>query len=928
MFDAVVIGKFLSVNQNYVNVRLSSNNLCGRGCHPKNKHRKEKPTKAGRMAAHGAAFAAALAANEALQAYKSARDITKPKGIRATLIDFVTRGTKIRPEFFRKRRVAKHLRPESLVKLMKETSNQGYPWQNVSYYHERASLFEWYCLPSKILNMTLRSMRVSEKYIPSHKLDKAKMILSITDLRDVYVSVVAQSQDLHGDIQIDRKVYDETYHLKELAKNEAKERKKVESAKRLKDEYISGKKVLTDLRKKGIDEDSAQVKALRKKVQKLGKRYFELEKSIEKIKSSKVPETAIELVEEETTKEEVEESNIIHEFDEDDATTHVAVKTFSPLHNDEEYLAGLYWILEALRTNVTIQKLEVRETRALCEGARRVAQWCADVFQNNYTLCDLWLGHRVLKVQELCRCRHLKEKQQQQEEEEEKNPEFRHVDDENFDVIKEIDLRPRRLHQDDRTLALEMIKMNQDLEILNGLNLNSLERCDLQNRKLYPYEVAFVCNKIRGHLDLKVLNLSNTELTPDKMVDICKAIKGNRALIRLDVSHNPIGSAAAVALIERLASRDTLKDLNLKCCEIGPSGMHRITTILAKANNFKNLKSLNLDGNEFDIASIVTLSAALREGRPCSLTSLSMSRSCLTDDSFEYISNALESSTCKLTSLDMSCNAISNRAVRILSKALRFNKVMQTLNLSQDSFSEANLRERYDEKSATRFDHQGVYEIAKMLECNRSIEFLMLTNVGVGKTGAITLGKSLKKNTTLKTLHIGHQAFINMNQEDNDVSCRHWQIGNDGASALWSFCCVLTDQHQFSLREIDLSCNGIGDQGILPLIEYLATNEKLRNTLVSLNLNNNKITGEIAKELVLCFSVPSIRKYICLKRNRIVNEDRALLRSKEKSDELNMHIIVDAPVILRPKPKKRHEYKLGTVTSEKRNVFMLAGTKK
>ena len=156
------------------------------------------------------------------------------------------------------------------------------------------------------------------------------------------------------------------------------------------------------------------------------------------------------------------------------------------------------------------------------------------------------------------RCRHLKDKKEEEEEEEEEKSQYRHVDDdEEFTTLRDIDLRPRRLHQDDRTLALAMLKMNTDLDILNGIDLRCLERCDLQNRKMYAYEIAFVANKLRGHLDLEVLNLSNTNLTPQDMFGISRAIRGNRALRHVDVSHNPIGSDAAVELIKTLASRST-----------------------------------------------------------------------------------------------------------------------------------------------------------------------------------------------------------------------------------------------------------------------------------------------------------------------------------------------------------------------------------
>ena len=107
------------------------------------------------------------------------------------------------------------------------------------------------------------------------------------------------------------------------------------------------------------------------------------------------------------------------------------------------------------------------------------------------------------------------------------------------------------------------------------------------------------------------------------------------------------------------------------------------------------------------------------------------------------------------------------------------------------------------------------YEIANMLKHNQCLEFLILTNVEIGATGAMSLGKALKENSSLRRLHIGHRVSINAHQ---DVDRTYpFQIGNHGMIALFS-------NHSLNLREIDLSCNGIGDEGILPLIELLDTN--------------------------------------------------------------------------------------------------------
>ena len=130
-----------------------------------------------------------------------------------------------------------------------------------------------------------------------------------------------------------------------------------------------------------------------------------------------------------------------------------------------------------------------------------------------------------------------------------------------------------------------------------------------------------------------------------------------------------------------------------------------------------------------------------------------ISRCCLIEECFDYLCEAIESSRCKLKMLDISGNNLSNRNVRMLCRALRHNIVMRTLNLSRDSFSEMDMRERSENDMSSRsFDSRGVYEIAKMLEVNNALEFLVLTNVTIHSTAALALGNALKKNVKLRYL--------------------------------------------------------------------------------------------------------------------------------------------------------------------------------
>ena len=126
----------------------------------------------------------------------------------------------------------------------------------------------------------------------------------------------------------------------------------------------------------------------------------------------------------------------------------------------------------------------------------------------------------------------------------------------------------------------------------------------------------------------------------------------------------------------------------------------------------------------------------------------------------------------------------------------------------------------------TRLGDEGAVMVAKALEHNKTLGWLLLSRNNIGKEGLIALSQPLKYNrTTVSTLFLDHNS-----------------IGNEGAITI-----AQALKHNTTLFQLCLNHNGIGDEGAVAIAQAL---KSCRNTrLEALHLDHNCIGNKGANAI-------------------------------------------------------------------------------
>jgi len=128
----------------------------------------------------------------------------------------------------------------------------------------------------------------------------------------------------------------------------------------------------------------------------------------------------------------------------------------------------------------------------------------------------------------------------------------------------------------------------------------SLERIQLRTQGCWP--VATLLRSEMCHL--RILDLSNNEISPTGAICLAKSLTLNASLLILSLRSNMVDSVAAVALGQALESNKVLRLLDLENNDIEEKGMQGFVASLSKNST---LVAVSLIMNEFES----------REGEKC-----------------------------------------------------------------------------------------------------------------------------------------------------------------------------------------------------------------------------------------------------------------------------------------------------------------------
>ena len=480
------------------------------------------------------------------------------------------------------------------------------------------------------------------------------------------------------------------------------------------------------------------------------------------------------------------------------------------------------------------------------------------------------------------------------------------------DVIKcNADLKELYLSDNDLksslAIVLQALKRNSKLEVLhannNNLSIditqnlaeviqrnNSLKQICLADNDL-RFSASVVLQALQNHSKLTVLNLDNNQMTGYVAKILSKVVQNNDGLEELSLANNSLKSHA-IGIIQALKGISTLKILDLSCNGMTAEVCVDLAYVI-KANKY--LEKISLNDNNLDTYVIVILRALqkisglkllnLRNTMMTEIVAKELpyiikSNSCLEKLSLSNTGNIKSSAIAilqalqrnsKLQELDLSFNNLTSVIAEDLSEVIRCNPCLKTLTLGRNNLSSsaiviikalkrnAEVIEVLDlsYNSAT----SGITEdLVKLIRSNTSLKALGISTNNL-QSSVIIILKALKQHSNLTVLNL----------DDNNMT---GYIADDVVEVINNNVC---------LEHLGLAGYNLKSSAIL-ILQALKRHSKLK----ILNLNENNMTGIVAKELVDVIKNNTSLEKIGLSSNELQSSAILILQALKSHSKLTV----------------------------------------
>ena len=410
----------------------------------------------------------------------------------------------------------------------------------------------------------------------------------------------------------------------------------------------------------------------------------------------------------------------------------------------------------------------------------------------------------------------------------------------------------------------------QDLANVIRVNLN-LKYLDLGNNILGPSAVR-VLQALKINHVLKYLNLSSNIMTGQVVKDLAEVVKNNSGLEVLDLSDNDLKTSAA-AIFKALKENRMLRKLYLNenfMTELIAEDL----AIVIKSN--PNLEEVAISNNALN-SSVIVIIQALKQSYK--LRCLNLSYSHMTGQAVEDLASVIKNNT-ELEALYLSDNDLKLSALTIL-RALKGNSKLKLLNFNNNSITDSELVAK---------------ELTSIIKNNPGLTELSLSDHNLRLSADVDF-KELKETTVLKKIDFNCRlmtkervedlaSFIkkNLNLEKvflADISFKSFTIQivqafreTRSLKALNLNGIIMVEQVVEELAEViknnpnlemlALHNNNLGLSGI-KILKALKVNTKLK----CLNLNDNNMTGQVAKELAVVIKNNSSLEMLGLRNTQL-----------------------------------------------------------
>ncbi|XP_037373213.1 ribonuclease inhibitor [Talpa occidentalis] len=333
------------------------------------------------------------------------------------------------------------------------------------------------------------------------------------------------------------------------------------------------------------------------------------------------------------------------------------------------------------------------------------------------------------------------------------------------------------------------------------------------------------------------LNLQSCSLTEASCRVLPAALRSMPSLRKLDLSDNKLGDAGLQLLCEGfLDPQCRLEKLHLQCCDLTAASCERLVSAMGTKPGFRELV---LTHNQIGEAGARALCRGLAAA-PCQLELLNLESCGLTSSNCEDV-GALVDSKASLCHLDLSNNPLGDAGIAQLCSALLGpSSQIKTLWLWECDLTAEGCREvcrvlraKKSLKELSLADNalgdEGVRLLCEsLLDPGCQLESLWVKTCGLTAASCQHLSSMLTKNQHLRELQLSRNPLGNAGVQ---LLCQGLSQPDTKLQTLWLSDCEVTDSScgsfaslllaNRSLRELDLSNNGLGDPGVLQLLGSL-----------------------------------------------------------------------------------------------------------
>lgn len=365
----------------------------------------------------------------------------------------------------------------------------------------------------------------------------------------------------------------------------------------------------------------------------------------------------------------------------------------------------------------------------------------------------------------------------------------------------------------------------------------SFQMCSLPLSELHLF-----CRALRSsYCKIKDLKLIFCHLTASCGRDLSSVFKANQYLTELEFVKSTLEDSGMKLLCEGLKQPScTLQALRLYRCLISPPSCGVLTSIFRTNQWLTELEfyetKLEVTGLQLLCEGLKDPNCKLQKLRLCAsllpgsskpickclasvlifnphLTGLDLSENPLGDKGVKYLCEGLRHSNCKVEKLDLSNCHLTNASCVELSSFLQVSQTLKELFVYGNVLGDMGVRHLCEGLLLAKDITENLVlsecslstaccePLAQVLSSTQSLTRLLLINNKIGDLGLKLLCEGLKQpDCQLKDLSL-------------------WTCNLTGACC-WDLCNALyTNEH---LRDLDLSDNALGDEGVLALYEGLA----------------------------------------------------------------------------------------------------------